>query len=184
MSSIQIGCIESFYLWDVFWFVVLKHFKHKNCLILIKIFKWLYDYSWTTFMLKMFQYLRSKCVSSGQNVSIAPSLYTTARPMNRFVKKLWKTHRKHPTLETSSYNFTKSRTTLQVFPWDFYGILQNSYCIDHLLAQLSIQWCSLKKYWKQRILSTNLDIFLLSSCHCAIVLSWIQFFFPVGILCD
>ena len=42
MSSIQIGYIESFYLWDVFWFVVLKHFKHKNCLILIKIFKSIY----------------------------------------------------------------------------------------------------------------------------------------------
>ena len=43
MSSIQIGGIDLSYLWDVFLPEVLKHFKHKNCLILIKIFKSMYS---------------------------------------------------------------------------------------------------------------------------------------------
>ena len=59
-----------------------RHFEHKNCLILIKIFKSIYDTNlckfnyfdnnWTTFMLKTFQYLGSKYVSGGRNVSILP----------------------------------------------------------------------------------------------------------------
>ena len=41
MTSIQIGGIESFHLWDVFWPEMLN-FKLKNCLILIKIYKSIY----------------------------------------------------------------------------------------------------------------------------------------------
>ena len=39
VNSIQTGGIESFYLWDVFEPKVLKHFKHKHCLILVKNFQ-------------------------------------------------------------------------------------------------------------------------------------------------
>ena len=59
-----------------------RYFEHKNCLILIKIFKSIYDTNlckfnyfdnnWATFMLKTFQYLGSKYVSSGKNVSVLP----------------------------------------------------------------------------------------------------------------
>ena len=87
--SIQIGDIESFYPRDIFWPEVWKHFKHKNCLILIKISKSIYssnlyrfkylDHNWIIFMLKMFQYIEPKYVPSGQNVSIPPIFYTTTR---------------------------------------------------------------------------------------------------------
>ena len=82
--SIQIRDIESLYFWDTCWIVVLEHFKHKSCLILIKIFKSIYgsnlheyyfilhDHNWTIFMLKIFQYLWPKYVSSRQNVLIPP----------------------------------------------------------------------------------------------------------------
>ena len=36
------GVLKHFVTWDIFWSGVLKHFKHKNCLILIKIFKSIY----------------------------------------------------------------------------------------------------------------------------------------------
>ena len=74
--NVQIRGIECFYLWDVFWPEVLKHFKHRNCLTLIKIFKSIYGSyklnNWIIFKLKMFQYHGPKCVPSEQTVSIPP----------------------------------------------------------------------------------------------------------------
>ena len=49
----QIGGIESFYLWDIFWTEVLKHFRHK-----------------------MFQYLRRKYIR-GAKCFNTPNLYNT-----------------------------------------------------------------------------------------------------------
>ena len=39
------GVLKNFspHPWDIFWLVALKHFKYKNCLILIKRFKSIYN---------------------------------------------------------------------------------------------------------------------------------------------
>ena len=91
----QILGIESFYFWKVFWPEVLKHFKHKNCVVSIKIFKSIHglnlykskyiDHCWRLSMFQMFQYLGPKYVSSRQNVSVTPICI-----LLQFVSKLLK----------------------------------------------------------------------------------------------